>query len=404
MYYLHFIILILILFATGIIILLKKEKTHKKQLVDFQKKLQKYTKRIDNLMLILSNIHEFNIRTAGLSSREELAQYIINSACKLFDADIGFLMLLNHETNEFETTVNKNISSETRQTTLLTIGKELSEKVIQTGKPIFVEDITTDPRFSKKYNLEKNSLNSIISVPIETKGKICGTLTIYPEQKDEYFEEKNIHLLTILADQAAVALDNINLYADLQKFYIEFVEAFAKTVDVKDSYTFKHTERARKYARGICKELGLPESMTKLIEYASLVHDIGKIGIENHILEKPGKLTPEERKTVEKHPSIGSKIIENIALLSSIAPIVLYHQEWFNGQGYPEGLKNEEIPLGARIVAVIDAYDAMTSDRPYRKAIGKNKAIEELKKCSETQFDPQVVEAFLKIIEKENNV
>jgi len=383
------------------ILSLSKEKKHQEEFKEIQKKLQKYSKRIDNLMLILSNIHEFNIRTAGISSKEELAQYIMDSACKLFDADMGHIILLNPETNKFEIAAQKNFHSEPTSEKLLNLGKEISEKVIQTGKPIFVEDVKTDPRFSKKNNIE-NLTKSIISAPMETRNKILGTLTIYPKQKNEYLEEKNILLLTILADQSAVAFENINLYSALQKFYMEFVESLAKTIDVKDSYTFEHAERSKKHAREICKELGLPESLTELIEYAALVHDIGKIGIDNNILEKPGKLTPEERKLIEKHPEIGSKIVEPIALLSSVAPIVLYHQEWYNGQGYPEGLKKEEIPLGARIVAVLDAYDAMTSDRPYRKAMKKSEAIEELKRGKGTQFDPQVVDAFLKIIEKEN--
>jgi HD-GYP domain-containing protein (c-di-GMP phosphodiesterase class II) len=144
--------------------------------------------------------------------------------------------------------------------------------------------------------------------------------------------------------------------------------------------------------------------MIRHIEYAALMHDIGKIGIDENILHKPGKLTDEEREIIKKHPAIGNRIIAPVAFLSPVAPMVLYHQEWFNGQGYPEGLAGEEIPLGARIVAVIDAYDAITSDRPYRKALSKEIAIEELNKGAGVQFDPKVVKAFLSILSEESHL
>jgi len=395
----YFVVLVLLVFI--VMSFSAKQKQYQKENEELQKKLQKYSKRIDNLMLILSNLHEFNIKTAGLLSEEEVAESILESAFKLFDADTGHIILLKPEMKKFEIAKQKNSSSETIPDKLLKIGEEISEKVIQTGKPIFVEDINTDPRFSKKDNVE-NLSGSIISVPMKIRNKILGALTIYPKGKSEFSEEKNIYLLTILADQSAVTFENISLYLALQRFYMEFVESLAKTIDVKDSYTFEHAERSKRYARQISRELGLPEALIQLIEYASLLHDIGKIGIDNSILEKPGKLTQEERKSIEKHPEIGSKIVEPIAILSSIAPIILYHQEWYNGQGYPEGLKNEEIPLGARIVAVLDAYDAMTYNRPYRKAMKKSEAIEELKRGSGTQFDPQIVDVFLKILEREN--
>ena len=144
--------------------------------------------------------------------------------------------------------------------------------------------------------------------------------------------------------------------------------------------------------------------MIRHIEYAALMHDIGKIGIDEAILHKPGKLTPEEREIIKKHPEIGNRIIAPVAFLSPVAPMVLYHQEWYDGQGYPDGLAGEEIPLGARIVAVIDAFDAMTSDRPYRKALSRDIAVGELNKGANTQFDPKVVNAFIEVLREEEDI
>ena len=380
--------------------LAQKDKQRLRQIDQLQNQLQSYFAKVDNLMITLSNIHEFSLKATGLTSREELAQFIVESACKLFNAGNGSVMLINPIPNELEIVASKNLSAEVVSTTRLKIGEGIAGKVAETGKPIFVEDITADLRFFRAPNVQYVS-KSFVSVPMESKGKILGVLNISPLKPKETFDEKSLHLLSILADQSAVAFDNIAMYNNLQGFYMEMVEALAKTIDTKDSYTYDHADRARKFARSICKELHLPDGIIKHIEYAALVHDIGKIGIDNGILGKPGKLTPEERKFIEQHPVIGSHIIEPIAFLSPIAPMVLYHQEWYNGGGYPEGLVGEEIPLGARVVSVIDSYDAMTSDRPYRKAMVREQAVAELRRASGTQFDPAIVEAFIKTLEKE---
>jgi len=309
-------------------------------------------------------------------------------------------MLLNHEVNELTIAASRGLSDEVVQTTRLRFGEGVAGRVVQTGKAIFVEDIETDARFMRS-NGPNYSSKSFISVPLRVKNRIIGVLNVNSPEKQRIFEERDVRLLTILADQAAITLENIELYDNLQNFYLEMVQTLARAIDAKDSYTHEHADRARRYARLIGKKLMLPEAMIRHIEYAALMHDIGKIGIDETILHKAGKLTPEERDIIKKHPAIGNRIIAPVAFLSPVAPMVLYHQEWFNGQGYPEGLIGEEIPLGARVVAVIDAYDAITSDRPYRKALSKQVAIEELNKGAGSQFDEKVVKAFLEILRDE---
>jgi HD-GYP domain-containing protein (c-di-GMP phosphodiesterase class II) len=192
-------------------------------------------------------------------------------------------------------------------------------------------------------------------------------------------------------------LHNMDLFDSLQTFYLEMVQTLARAVDSKDAYTHEHSDRARVKARKVALEMSLPEQMVRYVEYAALLHDIGKIGIDEAILLKPGKLTPEEYEQMKKHPIIGHQILSPVKYLGPVAQMVLYHQEWYDGRGYPEGLKGEEIPLGSRIVAVLDAWDAMTSDRPYRKALGREVAVGELKKGAGTQFDPRVVDTFLRL-------
>jgi len=379
---------------------LEQEAKYSKKLRDTQGKLAEYIADLDSLIVMLVGIHEFGMTATGIISKEELTQSVIDSACKLIKSDAGSLMLLNHEINELTIAASRGLSDEVVQTTRLRFGEGVAGRVVQTGKAIFVEDIETDARFMRS-NGPHYSSKSFISVPLRVKNRIIGVLNVNSPEKQRIFEERDVRLLTILADQAAITLENIELYDNLQNFYLEMVQTLARAIDAKDSYTHEHADRARRYARLIGKKLMLPEAMIRHIEYAALMHDIGKIGIDETILHKAGKLTPEERDIIKKHPAIGNRIIAPVAFLSPVAPMVLYHQEWFNGQGYPEGLVGEEIPLGARIVAVIDAYDAITSDRPYRKALSKKIAIEELDKGCGSQFDEKVVKAFKAILQEE---
>ena len=176
--------------------------------------------------------------------------------------------------------------------------------------------------------------------------------------------------------------------------------ALADTIDARDSSTYHHSQRVAEYAGMIARQMGLPYDQVDLLVTSARLHDLGKIGMGNELLYKPGSLSEEERSQFQRHPSIGEALVGYFPAFGAGRDIVRHHHERFNGRGYPNGKKGGEIPLGARVLAVADAYDAMTSDRPYRPALSKDKAIAELKANSGTQFDPQVVQAFLTALEE----
>lgn len=182
---------------------------------------------------------------------------------------------------------------------------------------------------------------------------------------------------------------------------VEAIFAFAKTIELKDRYTGEHVEKTIHYATGIAESLGLPKHEIEIIKEASILHDLGKIGVPEKILLKTGKLTKQEREVIKEHPQIGADILRPVHFLRDIIPVVLHHHEWWNGEGYPNGLKKEAIPIGARIVAIADVYQALTSDRPYHKAYPKEEALNIIKNGSGTQFEPKIVDAFLGILGKE---
>jgi HD-GYP domain-containing protein (c-di-GMP phosphodiesterase class II) len=242
-----------------------------------------------------------------------------------------------------------------------------------------------------------------LAVPVVVEGGLWGIFYfLHADHKN--FLPRDIEIATMLMEQTSLALENRSMVNNRERFYLELVQALADTLDSRDASTEGQTRQARMLARGIGKEMGLPEDFIYYLEFAALMHDIGNIAIDEQLLKKPGKLTAQEFEMVKKHPEFGYKILAPVSLLAPVAPMVLYHQEWFNGKGYPEGLRGEEIPLGARIVSVLDAWGGMTSHRPWRKAMTKEQALSELQKGSGSQFDPKVVDAFVASLQRQKIV
>jgi HD-GYP domain-containing protein (c-di-GMP phosphodiesterase class II) len=187
-------------------------------------------------------------------------------------------------------------------------------------------------------------------------------------------------------------------YAETRELFFGTVSALSQAIDAKDGFTRGHADRVSRIAGAIAREMGLSERHIEEIELAGLLHDIGKIGVEDRILMKPVRLDPDEQELMRRHPIYGASILRPSVSLRPLVPLVLHHHENFDGSGYPEGLKGEEIPLGSRIIIVADAYEAMTSDRIYRKAIGHERALDQLNRYKGIQFDPMVVRALEKLV------
>ncbi len=352
--------------------------------------------KFDELLTSLLTIHEIGIVSAGTIKKEDFYQTVVESACELINSPRGSLMIHDTVADELKIAASKNISREVIENTRIKPGLGIAGRAFQTGETIFVTDPAQNTQY-KDFIGKEEQMDPFIAIPLKLKDKPFGVLNLHLSRDKESFTDYDLKFLTLLAGETAITLENIKLYESLENFYLEMVQTLARVIDAKDSYTGDHAGRARQKARRLAEELRMPAQMIRYVEYAALLHDIGKIGIDGGILSKPGKLTAEEYDEIKKHPAIGYQILSPIHFLGPVAQMVLYHQEWFNGMGYPEGLKGEEIPLGARIVATIDAWDAMRSDRPYRKALGTDIAESELTKGAGRQFDPQVVQAFLRL-------
>jgi response regulator RpfG family c-di-GMP phosphodiesterase len=216
------------------------------------------------------------------------------------------------------------------------------------------------------------------------------------------FQDMNKNLEESVRDRTK-QLDAKN--RELRTAYIETIRALAEAIDAKDAYTRGHSERVAVYSSRISHQMGLQTELIERIYFAGLLHDVGKIGIPDAIIAKPGRLDPEEYESIQRHPEIGARILEPVEFLRSIVPCVRHHHEWFDGSrsGYPDRLAGDHIPLPSRVIVIADTVEAMTSDRPYRKGLPLDAVVRELHKFSGTQFDPVVIDAFLKLLEDEGD-
>lgn len=244
---------------------------------------------------------------------------------------------------------------------------------------------------------EDNKLRrSYISYPLMAKGKVIGVLNLVRIGNFLTFSLGQLHSLSIIASKAASAIENSLLYASLEETYLSTLTALANAVEARDVYTRGHTERVWYMTEITAQEMGWNKEKMWEVKIGGILHDIGKIGVPDAILNKPGELNQEEFEVMKTHPALGAKILEGISFLAPSLPYILYHHERFDGKGYPFGLKENKIPIQGRLLAVIDTFDAMCSDRPYRKNVGFPAALKEIEDCSGTQFDPEITQVFLK--------
>lgn len=333
----------------------------------------------------------------------ELLKKVMRMATQVMRCETSTVYLIDKLTNELyfhivqgDATVGTKL-----QEIRLPMGTGLAGWCAKENKPVIVPDTQKDPRFYKPADKKSGFVTrSMICVPMRLKDEVVGVLQVLNRTGDIPFNEHDIEILEAVANQAVSAIDNARLYENIQKVYLATIEVLATAIDAKDPYTRGHSRRVTQYSIAIAEEVNLDKREIEDVRYAGLLHDVGKIGISDNIIKKPGRLTDEEYAIIKEHPKIGARILKPVDFLADKIPGVLHHHEYFDGRGYPDHLTGESIPLMGRIICVADAFDAMTTNRPYRKGLTVNTAVAELKKFSGKQFDPACVEAFLRAFEK----
>ncbi|WP_432821310.1 HD domain-containing phosphohydrolase [Trichloromonas sp.] len=350
----------------------------------------------------LSALYNMGLAINATMNQSKLFQLLIGKTVETVKASTGYILLLDKETNEL--TVDGTYGLPVAPAANMRIPLEsggVSHWVIENRKPLLIQNINDADNFNKVSRLGFTR-ETVICAPLMIKDEPIGTITMANRHDSSSFYPEDLELLVTIAAQASVAIKNAQLYEDQKVSYLNTVQALVSAIEASDAYTRGHSERVTRISLALAKRLKLSPERIARLEQAAILHDIGKIGIDVALLHKKGKLTEKNIQTLHQHPQIGVKILEPIRFLNNVRKIIEQHHERYDGKGYPNNLAGEDIHLEARILAVADTFDAMTSDRPYRKALSFDTAVNEIREFSGTQFDPQVAAAFLDMIENGN--
>ncbi len=321
----------------------------------------------------------------------------LESVVELLECETGSLYLIDEERNELYFEVALGDKGDAVKEVRLKMGEGVAGWVAENGKSDLVPDTTLDPRWAKRVDEKSDFItNNMITVPVKAKNKVIGVLQAINKLDGRKPDRSDLKLLESLSDQVAIALENARLYEQQKEMFFETAEALAAAIEKRDPYTGGHTRRVRDFSLATGRHLGLSDEELELLEITAILHDIGKIGVDDAILRKPGKLTDEEFDKMKMHTSYGYEILRNVKQLAPAIPGMRHHHERVDGKGYPHGLKGKDIPLLARIICVADTWDAMTSNRPYRQGLSDKIAYEEFKANKNKQFDLKVINAFLR--------
>ena len=269
---------------------------------------------------------------------------------------------------------------------------QLVDRVADTKAVVLVNDVAA----AGPLRWVAGRATRVLAVPMQRGEQVLGCLFAV-DKADGEFDSVDSKLLGSIANEAAVFLENAGLFDDVNGLVMGLMHSLTSAIDAKDPYTSGHSERVAELARMLARRAGLDDPAAERIYMAGLLHDVGKIGVPEAVLQKPGRLTADEFEQMKRHPAIGARILQDVRQVSDLIPGVLHHHERYDGRGYPDGLAGRDIPLMGRILCLADCFDAMTSTRTYRKALPLEVTLADLRRCSGTQFDPALTEAFLSL-------
>jgi len=347
-------------------------------------------------VLELATLYEMSRALGSTLEMDVLLESVLDSALRIFDLDAGYVTLRDPDSGRLELKAWRAAGPE-GQPDEEALRNSMSEWVIREGRPLIFNP-SADGVQREQIDQLTGAL-AALCVPLISSEGALGAIIVGSHDPEFRFTGDDVRLLSTIANHVTIAIGNIELFTSLQEAYLATVRSLAAAVDAKDPYTRGHSDRVAQFATMLAERAGLSHEQRTALEMAAYLHDIGKIGIKEEILLKPGRLTDDEMGQMRHHPLIGANILKPVGFPWPITPVVRHHHERWDGAGYPAGLRAEEIPLLARVLTIADAYEAMVSDRPYRAGRTREEAIEELRRCAGTQFDPRLVEFFIDVLQ-----
>ncbi|MCD6297514.1 MAG: HD domain-containing protein [Deltaproteobacteria bacterium] len=343
-------------------------------LISIQDKLNRLS-RFQSEILLSYDVH--HILETWLVRLRQLVKIEVCSVFLVEKEGIEFIHKIS-KPEKLSSVIQKEVES---QISLGNFGRAISSGIPLTAK-------------AEVFGKESGRHISIMIAPLSNLKRTIGAVVIAFEEDKDFIRQQTLRFLYILVDFFSLSLENAYLFDDLKSAYFDTIKAISNSIEARDPYTRGHSERVVRFSKAIAEELNWKENEIELIDWGGMLHDVGKIGISDSTLKKSGKLTDDEYNEIKSHPLIGAQIVEGISFLKSAIPYILEHHERFDGKGYPRGVAGENISIKGRLLAVADAFDAMTSDRTYRKALEPEDAVKEISRNRGTQFDPEIVRAF----------
>ena len=344
----------------------------------------------------LGHLYDAGRKVTASSGLSSVLEEVIKMTQATLDASAASILLFRDNNQELYFEAATGPVSKSLRKVRLNTQYGIAGQVARTGKPLIVNDVVRSEKFHKMIDDTTGfSTQSLICAPLMVNRKILGVVEVLNKLDGSDFGDEDLETAVTVANTAALAIENTRLHQTVLEAFKETVIALSMAVDEKDVYTRGHSRRVMEYAMLAGSFLTLTPEEAESLEFASALHDIGKLPISVEILNKPGSLSPEEWRVIHEHPVQGAAIIQGIPFLEEAAEYIRTHHERYDGEGYPDRLSGEDIPLGGRVIAVADAFDTMTTDRAYRTALSVDYAIRELKRCSGSQFCPVAVKAFI---------
>jgi HD-GYP domain-containing protein (c-di-GMP phosphodiesterase class II) len=335
--------------------------------------------------------------------RQRVLEEVMDSLITLMHAERGFLML-RQQNGGLQPEIARGIAHINLVEREFEFSRTIVRRVVESCEPVLTTNAQEDPRFEKQVSIAAYQLRSIICAPLKIRDQLIGVIYVDNRAKSGIFRESDLELVSAFANQAAVAIDNADLFDNLQKSnrelekaYQATLEGWVKALDLRDKETEGHTQRVTVLTERLARSMGVEGEALVNITRGARLHDIGKMGIPDSILLKKGGLTEEERVLIREHPNMARKMLKDIEFLWPAIDIPYCHHEKWDGSGYPRGLKGMDIPFAARVFAIIDVWDALISNRPYRAGLPPEEVWQIIKADSGKHFDPNVVKAFMEM-------
>lgn len=365
-----------------------------------------FSKEALNSLKNLKQLIQINEAISTSLELEEVLDLILKAVLEI-SSGMRAMVLLKNKSGEMEVAYQREANGPSATIAPRSFSRSAIKRVIETRQSLLINDLAVDSNLYLEASIGALDLHSIVAIPLiysqnhlvrnRTDEDLMGILYVDSQAARRRFKEEDLDLLRAFSYQASISIENAQMHLDLRESYVALVTSLAEAVELKDRYTRGHSELVSRFGIAIGEKLSLTEKELEDLLRGGLLHDVGKIGIDESILNKPDKLTPEEFEQIKLHPAYGAQILQPIPYMANVMDMVLHHHERIDGKGYPDGLAGDGIKLGARIIAIADVFEALTAKRSYRKALTPKEVVKVLEEDAGSKLDPELVRVFLNL-------